>query len=116
MASTDAQLRLVEWVISSVGRHLRFTNVFAASEQSGGWDGRAGAAHAASVEPNNLLLHHVVSDLDGDTGLAILDAILAGERDPKELVKLRHARCSKSTAAEMEQALKGDWREEHLFV
>jgi len=64
----------------------------------------------------NILLHHVVSDLDGDTGLAILDAILAGEHDPKELVKLRHARCSKSTAAEMEEALKGDWREEHLFV
>jgi transposase len=64
----------------------------------------------------NILLHHVVSDLDGDTGLAILDAILAGERDPKELVRLRHARCSKSTAAEMEEALKGDWREEHLFV
>jgi hypothetical protein len=48
--------------------------------------------------------------------LAILDAILGGERDPKELVKLRHARCSKSTVAEMEAALRGDWREEHLFV
>ncbi len=64
----------------------------------------------------NILLHHVVSDLDGDTGLAILDAILAGQRDPKELVKLRHPRCSKSTVEEMEAALKGDWREEHLFV
>jgi transposase len=61
-------------------------------------------------------LHHVVSDLDGETGLAILDAILGGERDPKELVKLRHPRISKSTVAEMEAALKGDWREEHLFV
>jgi transposase len=69
-----------------------------------------------ALDQMNIHLHHVVSDLDGDTGLAILDAILGGERDPKELVKLRHARCSKSTVAEMEAALKGDWREEHLFV
>lgn len=69
-----------------------------------------------SLDQMNIHLHHVVSDLDGDTGLAILDAILAGERDPKELVKLRHPRCSKSTVEEMEAALKGDWREEHLFV
>src|ERR1700744_6535894 len=58
----------------------------------------------------------VFSDLDGDTGLAILDAILAGQRDPKELVKLRHPRISKSTVAQMEAALHGDWREEHFFV
>jgi hypothetical protein len=64
----------------------------------------------------NIHLHHVISDLDVETGLAILDAILAGERDPKELVKLRHIQCRKSTVEEMEAALKGDWREEHLFV
>jgi len=69
-----------------------------------------------ALDQMNIHLHHVVSDLDGDTGLAILDAILAGERDPTELVKLRHPRISKSTVAEMEAALKGDWREEHLFV
>jgi transposase len=69
-----------------------------------------------ALDQMNIHLHHVVSDLDGDTGLAILDAILSGERDAKELVKLRHPRCSKSTVGEMEAALKGDWREEHLFV
>jgi hypothetical protein len=31
----------------------------------------------------NLHLHHVLSDISGRSGLAILDAILAGERDPK---------------------------------
>jgi hypothetical protein len=41
---------------------------------------------------------------------------LGGERDPKELVQLRDVRCRKSTVAEMEAALKGDWRQEHLFV
>ena len=69
-----------------------------------------------ALDQMNLHLHHVVSDLDGVTGLAILDAILAGERDPKVLVRLRDPRIRKSTVAEMEAALRGDWREEHLFV
>jgi transposase len=64
----------------------------------------------------NIHLHHAVSDLNGETGLRILDAILRGERDPKELVKLRDPQITRSTVEEMEAALKGDWREEHLFV
>jgi hypothetical protein len=64
----------------------------------------------------NVHLHHAVSDLTGQTGLRILDAILAGERDPKKLVELRDAQCSKSTVPELEAALQGDWRAEHLFV
>lgn len=64
----------------------------------------------------NIHLHHAVSDLNGETGLRILDAILAGERDAKKLVELRDAQCSKSTPEELAAALQGDWREEHLFV
>ncbi|HUA67892.1 MAG TPA: IS110 family transposase [Candidatus Saccharimonadales bacterium] len=64
----------------------------------------------------NIHLHHAVSDLNGETGLRILDAILAGERDPKKLVELRDDQCSKSTPEELTAALEGDWREEHLFV
>ena len=64
----------------------------------------------------NIHLHHAVSDLNGETGLRILDAILGGERDPKELVKLRDPQIKRSTVAEMEAALCGDWRDEHLFV
>ncbi len=64
----------------------------------------------------NIHLHHAVSDLVGETGLRILDAILAGERDPKKLVELRDAQCHKTTAQELAEALKGDWRQEHLFV
>ncbi len=40
----------------------------------------------------NLQLHHVLSDITGQSGLAILDAILAGERNPAVLAPLRHAR------------------------
>jgi len=64
----------------------------------------------------NIHLHHAVSDLNGETGLRILDSILAGERDPKKLVELRDAQCSKTRPEELGAALQGDWREEHLFV
>src|SRR5262249_15775439 len=49
------------------------------------------------------------------TGLAIIDAILNGERDPKQLAQLRNSRikASEQTVAE---ALVGDYRSEHLFV
>lgn len=48
--------------------------------------------------------------------MRILDAILGGERDSKELVKLRDPHITRSTVEEREAALQGDWREEHLFV
>lgn len=64
----------------------------------------------------NVLVHRVVSDLDGDTGLRIVDSILAGQREPKALTKLRDPHIKKSTEAEMEKALEGNWQEEQLFV
>jgi transposase len=63
----------------------------------------------------NLQIHHVISDITGLTGMAIVDAILLGERDPMELAKLRHP----SIQAEEEtivKSLQGDWRTEHLFT
>lgn len=69
-----------------------------------------------ALQQMNILLHHVVSDLDGATGLRILDAILAGERDPEALLALRDERVKKSTPEEMKKALQGDWRSEHLFA
>jgi transposase len=64
----------------------------------------------------NLHLGLVVSDLVGDTGLRIIEAIVQGQRDPRELVKLRDVRCKKSTVAEMEAALSGTYDEEQLFI
>ncbi len=64
----------------------------------------------------NLHLHLVVSDLHGETGMRIIEAIVGGQRDPKELVKLRDRRCYKSTVREMEAGLKGNYDEEQLFV
>jgi transposase len=64
----------------------------------------------------NLHLGLVVSDLVGETGLRIIQAILEGQREPKELVKLRHGRCTKSSVGEMEAALRGTYDEEQLFI
>ncbi len=64
----------------------------------------------------NLHLGLVVSDLVGETALRIIQAMVEGQRDPKELVKLRDPRCRKGTVAEMEAALTGTYDEEQLFI
>ncbi len=63
----------------------------------------------------NLKLHHVLSDITGVTGLAIVRDILAGVRDPHVLVAHRHGGC-KASEAEIVAALTGNYRAEHLFV
>jgi transposase len=61
----------------------------------------------------NLKLTSVLGDVTGVTGLRIVEAILAGERDGHALAKLRDRRC-KSSEAEIAQALEGRYRAEHL--
>jgi transposase len=56
---------------------------------------------------------HVGSDLTGVTGLAILKAILAGERAPHQWAQWRDHRCKQDVAA-IALALYGHWRAEHL--
>jgi transposase len=63
----------------------------------------------------NIQLHHVVSDLSGVTGMKIVRAILAGERDPLVLAEHRDRRC-KNPVETIAKALQGNWREEHLFA
>ncbi len=67
-----------------------------------------------ALEQMNVKLAEVVSDVTGVTGMAIIKAILAGERDPNKLAELRHATCRR-TRAEIARALEGSWRAEHLF-
>ena len=67
-----------------------------------------------ALDQMNIRLHHAVSDIDGMTGMKILGAIVAGERDPRRLAVLRDRRCKKGEA-EIEEELTGTWREEHLF-
>jgi transposase len=67
------------------------------------------------LDQMNLQIHHVISDLTGATGMAILEAILAGERDPRVLARHRDARIKVSEQT-IQKSLCGDWREEHLLV
>lgn len=68
-----------------------------------------------ALDQMNLQLHHVISDITGQTGLAIVDAILAGERDPQTLARLRHERI-KASEEVIARSLVGDYRPEHLFT
>ncbi len=68
-----------------------------------------------ALDQMNLQLHHVISDIVGQTGLAIVDAILAGEPDPLRLAKLRHERI-KASEEVIAKSLVGDYRHEHLFT
>src|SRR6266850_5291479 len=68
-----------------------------------------------ALQQMNLLLHNVVSDITGVTGMKILKAIIAGERNPKALAKHRDARCRHSVAT-IAKSLVGNYREEHLFA
>jgi transposase len=68
-----------------------------------------------ALDQMNIQIHHVISELTGATGLAIVDAILAGERDPQKLAKLRDWRI-KAAEETIIKSLVGDYRPEHLYV
>ena len=63
----------------------------------------------------NLQLHHVVSDITGATGMRIIRAFVAGERDPAKLAGMRDQRC-KASEETIREALTGNDREEHVFA
>jgi transposase len=67
-----------------------------------------------ALDQMNVQVHRAVTDLTGLTGMAIVRAIVAGERDPARLAMHRDRRCRKS-ADELARYLTGNWREEHLF-
>ena len=69
-----------------------------------------------ALQQMNLRLDNVVTDITGLTGMRIIKAILAGERDARKLVEEnRHGGCHTS-AAVMMQSLVGNFRAEHLFA
>jgi len=63
----------------------------------------------------NIQLTEVLSDVMGQTGQAVIRAIVAGERDAKTLARHRNQRI-KASEAQIARALTGNWREEHLFA
>ena len=62
----------------------------------------------------NVKLHHVISNITGQTGMDIIEAIVSGQRDPRQLARLRDPRI-KADEATIAKSLQGHWREEHIF-
>ena len=63
----------------------------------------------------NLQLHHVISDITGVTGMRIIRAIVAGERDPEILASYRERGCH-SPVETIRQAMTGNYRDQHVFA
>lgn len=69
-----------------------------------------------SLERMNIKFHDVVSDVTGVSGMKVMRAILAGERDPHKLLELCDLQIKKSKAERVVESLRGTWRPEHLFA
>ena len=67
-----------------------------------------------ALQQMNLRLDNVVADVTGQTGMRILKALLAGERDVNKLADMRDRNC-KATHEVIAQSLIGNYRQEHLF-
>ena len=68
-----------------------------------------------SLDQMNLQIHHVISDITGVTGLTIVEAIIGGTTNPRQLAKLRDYRI-KASLETVTKSLVGDYRPEHIFT
>lgn len=68
-----------------------------------------------SLELMNIKIHTVISDITGKTGTAIVEAIIAGERNPQNFISLIDARI-KAPMETILKSLEGIWRTEHLYT
>ena len=68
-----------------------------------------------AMQQMNIKLTLVLSDITGKSGIRIIEAILAGERDPKRLAELADIQC-KTPKEEITKALEGNWEEDLMFV
>lgn len=69
-----------------------------------------------ALERMNIKVHDVISSLTGVSGLAMVRAILKGERDPGRLLGLCDPCLQRTKAERIKEALRGTWAEEHLFA
>ncbi len=69
-----------------------------------------------ALDQLNVKLHTVISQIHGVSGLAVMRAILQGERQPARLAALCDAQILKRKRAEVERSLHGRWKKEYLFA
>lgn len=67
-----------------------------------------------AMEQMNIKLQHVIADITGKSGMAIIQSILQGERDPENLVQLLDGRI-KANKEDVKRSLQGVWKEENIF-
>jgi len=68
-----------------------------------------------ALELMNIKIHTVIADITGKTGIAILKAIIGGERNAQNFLPLVDNRI-KANPETILKSLQGHWREEHLFL
>jgi len=69
-----------------------------------------------ALERMNIKLHGVIASLAGVSGLAVVRAIIAGERSPEALLALCDQQIRRAKAEQVKEALRGTWESEHLFA
>jgi transposase len=69
-----------------------------------------------ALERMNIKFHDVISDLVSVSGLKVIRAILAGQRDPQQLLLLCDAQIQKKKQERVIESLRGTWTAEHLFA
>jgi len=69
-----------------------------------------------ALERMNVKLHDVISSVVGVSGLKVIRAILAGQRQPAVLLALCDVQIQKKKADAVKEALRGTWKSEHLFA
>jgi len=69
-----------------------------------------------ALERMNIKLHDQIASLAGVSGLAVVRAILAGERSPEALLALCDQQIRRAKAEQVKEALRGTWEAEHLFA
>ena len=76
--------------------------------------GRAIQQMQKALTTMNVQLANAISDISGKTGMAIIRALVEGERNPWVLAKLRDERI-RASEEEVAHSLQGNWREDVLF-
>jgi transposase len=69
-----------------------------------------------ALERMNIKLHDAISSLAGASGMAIVRAIIAGEREPAALLALCDVQIRRAKADVVKEALRGTWSDEHVFA
>lgn len=69
-----------------------------------------------ALERMNVKFHDAISDLTGASGMRVMRAIVAGERDPQKLLELCDVQIRRRKAERVVESLRGTWQAEHLFA